>query len=265
MEKQRIYPIGEFVFEEIRKRNYVYVDKTAAIYQLVSTNKYYFLSRPRRFGKSLLISTLDAYFSGKKDLFRGLAIDKMEKEWATYPILHFDLSSNRYSDVMTLEKALDAKLERFEKKYELRNSHHTLSDRLVNIIHRAAEVEQQKVVILVDEYDAPLLDVMGNRAKLEELRNTLRSFFSPLKTEESFLRFVFLTGITKFSQMSIFSDLNQLNDISLDAQYEAICGITQAELESNFAPEIEALAAEWNMTHDECLSELKFLCCWLLW
>ena len=257
MEKQRIYPIGEFVFEEIRNRGYVYVDKTAAIYQLVSTNKYYFLSRPRRFGKSLLISTLDAYFSGKKDLFRGLAIDKMEKDWVKYPILHLDLSSNRYSDVATLEKALDAKLERFEKKYELRNNHYTLSDRLVNIIHRAVEVEGQKVVILIDEYDAPLLDVMGNRAKLEGLRNTMRSFFSPLKTEESFLRFVLLTGITKFSQMSIFSELNHLDNISMSDRYSAICGITENELLTQFGTDIHELAQANAESDEEAFAHLK--------
>ena len=197
----KLYPIGIQNFENLRKRDYIYVDKTALIYQLVATGKYYFLSRPRRFGKSLLISTLEAYFSGKRELFAGLEMDKLEKKWIEYPVLHLDLN--------TLEGILNDALCRWEDIYGSRESETSLSLRFQGIIRRAAEKTGHNTVILIDEYDKPMLQAIGNPELQTEYRNTLKAFYGALKSCDGYIQFAMLTGVTKFGKVSVFSDLNK--------------------------------------------------------
>ena len=254
----RKMPIGIQDFTKLREDGFVYVDKTAIMYNLVRTSSPYFLSRPRRFGKSLLVTTLEAYFLGKKELFKGLAIENLEKDWITYPVLKFSLAAGEFTKPDGLRDALRNTLEEFEKKYDLQNDETALPMRFKNAIKNAVAKTGRKVVVLVDEYDNPLLKYINvNSEQGEENRALYKGFFSVLKDCDGYLRFVFFTGVTKFSKVSIFSDLNQLQDISMHPQYAEICGITQSELEATFAPEIDAMANENNLTHDECLAILK--------
>ena len=252
------YPLGIQTFSEIAKGNYYYADKTDVVYRLAHYAKYHFLSRPRRFGKSLFLSTLQAYFEGKKELFKGLSIEKMEQEWTEYPVLHFDLSQSKYFDVETVKKALNALLTPYEEKYGLTTDKgESNSNRLSYIIEEAVRQTGKQVVILIDEYDAPMHDSMGKDTLLDDIRNIMRDFFSPLKRQEKNLRFVLLTGISKFSQLSIFSELNNLKNISMKDEFSDICGITKEQLLTDFKDGIEAMAEHNGLTFDETVKQLK--------
>jgi hypothetical protein len=261
METFRKMPIGIQDFEQLRTRNYVYVDKTDLIYQLVSTNQIYFLSRPRRFGKSLLLSTLKAYFLGKKDLFKGLAIEQLTTEWETHPVLHISFAGTNYATVEDLKGVLERKLSEWEQEYGQHAVDKSVSGRFEHIIQSAYKQTGQEVVILIDEYDSPILDSHSQAdPKLrEDLRMLMRQFFSPLKDNTVITRFLFITGITKFSQMSIFSELNHLSNISMLPAYSSICGITETELLTQFKPDIAALAERYHETYDEACAHLKQL------
>ena len=237
----KLYPIGIQNFESLRKDGYYYVDKTEIIYNLAKTGRYYFLSRPRRFGKSLLISTLEAYFQGKKELFTGLAMEKLEKEWIAYPILHLDLNTENYSIPQNLELKLERALSAWEQLYGSDPAEKSLASRFEGIIQRAYEKTGQRVVILVDEYDKPMLQAIGNEALQTSYRNTLKGFYGALKSKDGCIRFGILTGVTKFSKVSVFSDLNNLNDISMDDLYVELCGITEKEIHTNFEDELHEL------------------------
>ena len=254
---RRRYPIGVQTFSEIRRMECVYIDKTGLIYDLVTSDKIYFLSRPRRFGKSLLVTTLEAYFSGRKELFRGLAMESLEKDWTEYPVLHFDFSGTKYFSTGDLEGQLRIQLSRMEEKYGKNPDEVTPAERFGGIIRRAYEKTGRQVVFLVDEYDAPLLDSNGNPELQEKLRNMLRSFYSVVKMSDAMLRFVFITGISKFSQMSIFSELNSLQNISMKDRFSAICGITDRELREQLGPDVEALAAKNGESYEEALEHLR--------
>ena len=217
------YPIGIQSFEKIRLGEYTYVDKTALIHQLVNTSNYYFLSRPRRFGKSLLISTLEAYFQGKKELFTGLAVERLEKDWIKYPILHLDLNIEKYDTPESLDNILEKSLTAWEKLYGAEPSERSFSLRFAGIIERACKQAGQRVVILVDEYDKPMLQAIGNEELQKQFRNTLKPFYGALKTMDGYIKFAFLTGVTKFGKVSVFSDLNNLDDISMRKDYIEIC------------------------------------------
>ncbi|WP_288146129.1 ATP-binding protein [Xylanibacter caecicola] len=253
------YPIGIQSFESLRNDGYVYVDKTALVYKLADTGRYYFLSRPRRFGKSLLISTLEAYFSGKKELFDGLAIEELEKDWTEYPILHLDLNSRLYENADSLRFELNKHLELWERLYGSEFSDRALEERFYHVIMKAYEQTGQRVVILVDEYDKPMLQSIGNEALQDEYRNILKAFYSVLKTQDRYIRFAFLTGVTKFGKVSVFSDLNNLKDISMDERYIDICGITEAEIHRYFEEAIHDLAAKEGIGYEECCDMLKEL------
>lgn len=233
----RKLPIGIQTFEKLREGDYLYVDKTALVWRIASTETPYFLSRPRRFGKSLLLSTFEAYFEGKKELFEGLAIADMEKEWKTYPLFHLDLNAEKYDSPQALVEILSRQLTQWELKYGKGEDEETLSGRFAGVIRRACEQSGRGVVVLVDEYDKPLLQALGDDALLDDYRKTLKAFYGVLKSSDRYLRFVFLTGVTKFAQVSVFSDLNQLNDISMKPQYATICGITRQELSDCFSGE----------------------------
>jgi hypothetical protein len=256
MEKRKL-PIGIQDFEKLRKGGYVYVDKTTYVYRLASEGNPYFLGRPRRFGKSLLLSTLKAYFLGKKELFSGLAIAGLEKDWTEYPVFHIDLNVENYTGLEALEKGLDTNLRYLEKDWGRDPADSSPASRFLGLIRRACEKSGKPVAVLVDEYDKPLLQSMENDRSLEETRAALKSFYGVLKTADPWLRFVLLTGVTKFSQVSVFSDLNQLRDISLDEEYANICGISCPELISNFEPELRALAEKNGMTYDETIGEMQ--------
>ena len=261
------YPIGIQDFESIIKGGYVYVDKTALIYRLVTEGKIYFLSRPRRFGKSLLVSTLDAYFKGIKDLFKGLAIDELEKEWAEYPVFHIDFNGENFSKPDVLEEVIEKFLSDQENIYGKNPNSRTTGDRFKDILKAAHEKTGRRAVVLIDEYDKPLLDVLdtgmtidieGNRLLLEEHhRNILKGFYSVFKAADKDLQFVLLTGVTKFSQVSVFSGFNQPADISLDGRYEALCGITTEELHTYFKEPIKTLAQKYKYTEEEMKAFLK--------
>jgi hypothetical protein len=256
MNTQPYYPIGIQSFSEIRRLNAVYVDKTELIYKLVHTSKYVFLSRPRRFGKSLLTSTLQYYFEGRKDLFTGLAMEKLETEWTQYPVLHFDLSTVKGKPIDQIKESISIQLQRFEAKYGVTHVATALGDRLNVLIHQAYETTNQQVVVLIDEYDAPILEVLHDETKREEVRNLLREFYIPLKSCDDYLRFVFLTGISMFSQLSIFSELNNLEKISADIRYASICGITKQEMLDNFQVGIRQLADKLSCSTDEVVVKL---------
>ena len=264
MSTPRKMPIGIQSFEDIRTNGYVYVDKTQYVYRLVSEGKPYFLSRPRRFGKSLFLSTLEAYFLGKKELFSGLALETLEQEntkepWTVYPVLHLDLNSKKYDEPSSLNKMLSAQLDEWEKKYNLPQSDNDPELRFTAVIRAAHEATGRQVAVLVDEYDKPLIEVLDNEALYEDYRKTLKAFYGVLKSEDAHLKFVFLTGVTKFSQVSVFSDLNQLRDISMDRSCSGICGISGTELDAQFKPEIAALAEETGATPEECRAKLRAL------
>ena len=253
----KLYPIGIQNFEKIRIDNYLYLDKTALIYQLVKTGSYYFLSRPRRFGKSLLISTLEAYFQGKKELFQGLAIENLEKDWIEYPVLHLDLNARKYDNEEALLQELNKYLEKWEQKYDSPYSDRAPEERFYWIIQKAFEKTGQRVVILVDEYDKPMLQAIGNEDLQDAYRNTLKAFYGVLKSLDGYIRFALLTGVTKFGKISVFSDLNNLNDISMDGRYVALCGIIQDELHSYFDKDIKQLAQKQKISINETYHELK--------
>ena len=254
----KLYPVGIQTFERIRKENKLYIDKTEYIYRMThSGGCYFFLSRPRRFGKSLLVSTFESYFSGKKELFEGLAIEKLEQEWMEYPVLHFDMSGGKHMEKEQLEDYLSNRLEAEERKWGITHTKRGANDRLTELITTAYEISGKQVVVLIDEYDAPMLDVAHDKETLDELRNVMRNFFSPLKMCEPMLRFVFLTGITKFSQVSIFSELNNIKNISLDDEYAGVCGITKEELLTQMSEDIDVLAEAQGMTREETIAKLK--------
>lgn len=253
----RKYPIGIQSFEKLRNNNYVYVDKTALVYKLANTNSAYFLSRPRRFGKSLLVSTLEAYFLGKKELFHGLAMETLEKEWTVYPILHIDFSVSKYMTADMLSAAINRQLLQWEKLYGREEGETTFSLRFEGIIQRAYQQTGKQAVVLIDEYDSPMLDSNNDDNVQKEIRGILRDFFSPLKKSDSYLRFLFLTGISKFSQMSIFSELNNLQNISMRDDYSTLCGITEQELRMQLQIDIEQMAQANNETFEEACLHLK--------
>ncbi len=253
----RMFAIGMQTFSDMRDRGAIYVDKTALIYQLVTEGKVYFLSRPRRFGKSLLISTLEAYFSGQKELFTGLAMEKLEKEWTKYPVFRFDLSGSKYTDLEILQESLDFLLSKYENIYGRAPNAEKPSTRLKWLIESAHAQTGKQVVVLVDEYDAPLLDTLVDNTTFAKMRTMMRDFYSPLKSEDAHLKFVLLTGITKFSQLSIFSELNNLKNISLKDEYATICGITKEELLTELSPELSAFAKKNNMSTEEAAISLK--------
>ena len=255
---QRLYPIGIQTFSKIREGNYLYIDKTAYVYRMThSASSYMFLSRPRRFGKSLLTSTLHSYFSGRKDLFHGLAMEKLEKEWTEYPVLHFDMSTAKHADSEQLLQELNLKLYGYEQIYGRLEEEVNPNQRLMGLIKRAYEQTGKKVVVLIDEYDAPLLDVVHEWENLDVLRNIMRNFYSPLKACDPYLRYVFLTGITKFSQLSIFSELNNIKNISMDEPYAAICGISEDEIRLQMKDDLGGLAKKLEITPEEALMKLK--------
>lgn len=257
-QQQKFYPVGIQTFSEIIGKNYLYIDKTEYVYRMThSASKYVFLSRPRRFGKSLLTSTLHCYFEGRKELFEGLAIEKLEAEWNTHPVLHFDMSLAKHMDKEHLEKMLNVLLYRYEEIYGRLGEEETLNDRFTGLIQRAFQQTGKQVVVLIDEYDAPLLDVMHEDKNLPVLRNVMRNFYSPLKACDPYLRYVFLTGITKFSQLSIFSELNNIKNISMDEPYAAICGITEEEIEQQMSYDLDLLAEKMKVMRDEVLAKLK--------
>ena len=257
-QQQKFYPVGIQTFSEIIGKNYLYIDKTGYVYRMThSASKYMFLSRPRRFGKSLLASTLHSYFQGRKELFKGLVIEKLETEWMSYPVFHFDMSLAKHVDRERLESMLNIQLYRYEEIYGRLDGEVMLNDRLTGLIQRAYQQTGKQVVVLIDEYDAPLLDVMHEDKNLPILRNVMRNFYSPLKACDPYLRYVFLTGITKFSQLSIFSELNNIKNISMDEPYAAICGITEEEIKEQMSYDLGLLAEKMQITRDEVLAKLK--------
>lgn len=251
------YPIGIQNFEKIRKEKYVYVDKTALIYKLASEGSYYFLSRPRRFGKSLLISTMSAYFNGRKELFKGLAMENLEKDWVSYPILHLDLNTGKYDSVDSLYHVLDDFLAKLEAVYGTFHSEATLELRWKGLIERVANKEGQRVVILVDEYDKPMLQAINDDKLQENFRNTLKAFYSVLKTQDQYIKFAFLTGVTKFGKVSVFSDLNNLVDISMDERYQDICGISEKEIHEYFEDGILRLSERYHSSYDDTCVQMR--------
>ena len=251
-------PIGIQDFESLRKDGYLYVDKTEQIYRLVSEGRYYFLSRPRRFGKSLLISTIKALFQGKRELFKGLAIDQKEDwEWVEHPVMHLDLNTEKYDSKEKLENLLNDFLVKEEAKYGRQESETSLGLRFQGLIQRAYEKTGQRVVILVDEYDKPMLQAIGNKELQDEYRGTLKGFYGALKSMDGCIKFAMLTGVTKFGKVSVFSDLNNLRDISLDYDYHSICGITEQELLTCFSEQIDALAQRNKLTREKCIEKLR--------
>lgn len=251
------YPIGIQTFEKIREGGFVYVDKTALIYQLANEGQYFFLSRPRRFGKSLMLSTLKAYFEGRKELFNGLAIQRLETEWIEYPVIDISFASYNSDDENSLADILDNNLSRFEEKYGKIRSTDNLAMRLRNVIEAAKDKTGRNAVILIDEYDAPVVAHLGNDSMMEKMRNILKSVYSNLKDMDAYIHFAMLTGVSRFSKMTIFSGLNNIHDISLDSRYSEICGITEAELKANFNEGILRLAAEYQTDYNDALSKLK--------
>ena len=265
MDVTRNLPIGIQSFEDLRKKDFLYIDKTDRIFRLTHTSKVYFLSRPRRFGKSLLLSTLKAYFLGQKELFSGLAIEKLENAeagnrelWQEYPVLYLDFNAKAYTDEQALLDILNAHLRDWEKAFTVERREDAPDSRLKDLIQRIYAKTGKQVVVLVDEYDKPLLETMNTDEALNETyRRILKGFYGVFKSCDQYLRFVFLTGVTKFSKVSIFSDLNNLRDISLDRDYAALCGITQQELEANFQPEIQILAETQHLSVEQTLAQLK--------
>ena len=261
MEKKQLKecPIGIQDFEKIIKNDFLYVDKTRQVYEMTHKgSQYVFLSRPRRFGKSLLASTLHYYFDGRSDLFKGLAIEQLEKDWVKYPVLHFDMSLGKHMDKDRLERYLGTLLVDYEKIYHIDKPAVDSNVRLTAIIRAAYEQTGKQVVVLIDEYDAPLLDIVHEEKNLPVLRNVMRNFYSPLKGCDKYLRFVFLTGITKFSQLSIFSELNNIKNVSMEPEFADICGISKEELTGQLSDYIDAMAEANGCTHEKMLEELAY-------
>lgn len=253
----RKLPIGIQDFPSLLEDGYLYVDKTAYVHKLATDGKVYFLSRPRRFGKSLLLSTLGAYFEGRKELFQGLAIEQLEQDWIEYPVLRLDLNAEKYDSPEALRAILNRHLEGWEHRYPGGPTDRSAAERFLSVIGRAHDLTGKRVVVLVDEYDKPLLQTIGQVELHEEYKKILKAFYGVLKSADAHLRFVLLTGVTKFGQVSVFSDLNQLKDLSLHPQYAALCGITEPELLDTFQPELVALADRQKMTSEECLAEVR--------
>lgn len=254
----RYLPIGIQDFEDLRNRGCIYVDKTALVYKLVSEGKPYFLSRPRRFGKSLLLSTLEYYFLGKKDLFKGLAIEKLEKDWTEYPVLKISFGAGSYEKNEKLISMIESILAGYESKYGIKESSENIAVRLKDLLIQMNNQTGRQVVVLIDEYDKPILDALYTEFE-EQNRQELRNFYSPLKDLDKYIRFLFITGITKVSHVNIFSGLNQLDDISLNSDFAALCGISESELDEYFTPEIENLAKEKEMTVAEAKEKLAVM------
>lgn len=248
---RRKFPIGIQSFKSLRQDNYLYVDKTALVYELANSGKPFFLSRPRRFGKSLLLSTLEAYFRGQKELFKGLAIEELEEEWLTYPVLHLDLNARKYSTSQDLDAILNQYLESWEKLYGTEKQDRAPEERFMYQIQRAAELTGHPVVVLVDEYDKPLLQSLQDKELHQTYKETLKAFYGVLKSADQYLKFYLLTGVTKFGQVSVFSDLNQLKDISMDPHYNTLCGLTWQEIADNFQPELQLLGERNDLSPDE--------------
>ena len=257
MKELKRLPVGIQTFEKLIKENCLYVDKTAYVWNMTHLSSYIFLSRPRRFGKSLLVSTLQAYFEGKKELFKGLAIEQLEKEWVEYPVLRFSMASGKHMEKEQLERYLGNRLAEYEERYGIVHPATDNNDRFTALIRAAYAQTGKQVVILIDEYDAPLLDVVHEEETLPILRNVMRNFYSPLKASDPYLRFVFLTGITKFSQLSIFSELNNLTNISMYPEFAGVCGITKEEVLTQMQDYIERLARANEWTIEEAISQLK--------
>ena len=253
----KLYPVGIQNFESLRRDGYFYVDKTARVYELAKTGRYYFLSRPRRFGKSLLVSTLEAYFQGKRELFEGLAIEGLEKEWKDYPVIHLDLNAKKFDTEEDLIRLIDRQLLVYESVYGRVPTDVTIDDRFVSLIRNAAEKSGERVVILVDEYDKPMLQAIGNDTLQSEYRNTLKAFYGVLKSMDGYIKFALLTGVTKFGKVSVFSDLNNLMDLSRDHRYFDICGISGEELLRDFGEDIQELAAANGQTFEQACDQLK--------
>ena len=254
-----LYPIGIQSFEDIRRGGYVYVDKTALIYKLAATGKYYFLSRPRRFGKSLLVSTMEAYFKGKKELFDGLAVASLEKDWTEYPVLHLDLSGVAYNQEEVIAKVLSNALCKWEKEYGSENKSDIPGIRFGNVIEAAYRKTGRQVVILVDEYDKPVIDNLDRPELQDKMRETLRGFYGVMKSKDAFIRFGFLTGVTKIGKMSVFSDLNNPTDISMDREYFDICGISESDLKVYFDGSVKELAEANGLSEEECRQKLALM------
>ena len=254
-----LYPIGIQSFEKIRQGGYVYVDKTDLIYKIAKTGQYYFLSRPRRFGKSLLLSTMEAYFKGKKELFDGLAIASLEKDWTEYPVLHLDLSGVAYNQEEVIAKVLSNALCKWEKEYGSENNSDIPGIRFGNVIEAACRKTGRQVVILVDEYDKPVIDNLDRPELQDKLRETLRGFYGVMKSKDAFIRFGFLTGVTKIGKMSVFSDLNNPQDISMDSRYTDICGVSETDLTDCFAESVRELAEANGLSEEECRQKLALM------
>ena len=251
------YPIGIQDFKKLRAQGCVYVDKTAEIFAM-TRNYYVFLSRPRRFGKSLLSSTLKYYFQGERELFKGLAIDGLETEWRKYPVFHFDLSTTKSKDADGVVEDISGKISQYEVQYSLSpKGSASLGQRLSALLSAAHQSTGERAVIIIDEYDAPLLDVLHNESGMTEIRRIMQEFYTPLKSSDADIRFAFITGITKFSQMSIFSVINNIQNLSMLPEYSAICGITGSELETVFAEDIKALAEKHECTSRDMMTVLK--------
>ena len=251
------YPIGVQSFAKLRQEGYMYIDKTAMIHDIIKRGSYYFLSRPRRFGKSLLISTLEAYFLGQKELFQGLAMEQLETEWRVHPVLHLDLNTEKYDSVQALEAMLERNLALWETLYGHEVYETTFGGRFEGVIRRAAEKTGEGVVILVDEYDKPMLQAIGNNDLQQEFRSTLKGFYGAVKSMDKYIRFAFFTGVTKFGKVSVFSDLNSLNDISMWERYVEICGVSEQELHCLFDDDVQLLADVQGLTKDACYAKLK--------
>ena len=254
---ERIYPVGIQTFSDIINRGCVYVDKTDLIYKLTKKYKYVFLSRPRRFGKSLLSTTLHSYFAGEKDLFKGLAIEGLEKDWTEYPVLHFDMSTFKNCNLKDLQSKFNYKLSEYESIWGNNPESETPGDRFKNLIISAKEQTGKPVIIIIDEYDAPLLDVLHNEDRLAEIRTIIQEFYAPIKANDEYIRFTFITGITKFSQLSIFSAINNLSNISMDPEFAAICGITKEELTTTLSQDIELMAEHNGVSKEEMARMLQ--------
>lgn len=267
MQNIRKLPIGIQSFEKLREGGYIYIDKTEFIYNLVHTGQIYFLSRPRRFGKSLFLSTLKAYFEGKKELFNGLKIEQLEKDnpdaWKAYPVIYLNFAQNSFSKEVSLEKTINLQLDEYEKKYEIQADYKDPLDptnfagRFINIVQTARKKTGLQAAVLIDEYDKPLLDAQNNESLVNDNREILRGLYVTLKALDEDLKFVFLTGVTKFSKVSIFSDLNQLEDISLSSQYATACGITEKEMLENLGQEVEGFAAQNKLSKEDCIAQLE--------
>ncbi|MCQ2337107.1 MAG: AAA family ATPase, partial [Paludibacteraceae bacterium] len=250
------YPLGIYTFKDIVEGGYFYVDKTGYVHNIANKYRYVFLSRPRRFGKSLLVDTLQCYFEGRKELFAGLKADELEKDWVKYPVLRFDMSKVKCESEADLRSAIDYRLSLYEDIYGRTKKDMKFGNRLENIISQAYSQTGQKVVILIDEYDSPLLNIMHKKDLFDTFRSVLKEFYSPIKSCDSMLRFGFITGITKFSQLSIFSEINNLTNISMLPDYDGLCGITKDELLTQCKPDIQALADELEISFDDAVAKL---------